>query len=229
MQIGGGSAVTRILVIDDEPNMVRFVTRALDRRGYTVDSALDGLRGLRLAESGVYDLLVIDLLLPGVDGVTVLREALKRRPEQRVVVMSAISDVETKIRCLELGALDYLVKPVELRELVARIRSRLRQVAPAKASRVVRAGGVELDLDRRVVLTDGGMATLSTREFRLLEHLMRHHRRVCARDDLLQSVWGYSFDPGTNVVDVYVGRLRAKVGNHAIETVRGVGYCFLGS
>jgi two-component system, OmpR family, response regulator len=163
------------------------------------------------------------------DGVTVLRHALQQRPNQRVVVMSAISDVDTKIRCLEMGALDYLVKPVQLGELIARIRTRLRQDTPVATERVLRAGGAELDLSRRTVMVRGQRHGLATREFLLLEHLMRHHGDVCTRQELLERVWGYTFDPGTNVIDVYIGRLRAKLGPDAIETIRGVGYVFLGS
>jgi DNA-binding response OmpR family regulator len=222
--------VFRILVVDDEPNMVRFVSRALSRHGFAVDSAGDGLRGLQMAGSGDYDLLLVDLLLPELDGITVLRESLRREPEQRVMVMSAISDVDTKVRCLDIGALDYIVKPVQLGELVARIRSRLRHNrSGGSVERVLKASGVELDLGRRVVITAAGQSPLSTREFLLLEQLMRHSRSVCTREELLQQVWGYTFDPGTNVVDVYIARLRAKVGANTIETVRGVGYCFLGA
>jgi two-component system copper resistance phosphate regulon response regulator CusR len=218
------------LVIDDEPNMVRFVSRALTRQGFGVDTAGDGLRGLHMAEDGKYDLMLVDLLLPTLDGITLMREALRREPDQRMIVMSAIADVDTKVRCLEMGALDYLVKPIQLGELVARIRSRLRQATSAlQPERTLRVGTVELDLSRRMVDTGLGRCSLSTREFLLLEHLMRHPTVVCTRDELLERVWGYTFDPGTNVVDVYVARLRAKVGTRAIETVRGVGYSFVGS
>jgi DNA-binding response OmpR family regulator len=228
--VGEALQVARILVIDDEPNMVRFVSRALTRHGFGVDTAGDGLRGLQMAEEGRYDLMLVDLLLPTLDGITLMREALRREPDQRMIVMSAIGDVDTKVRCLEMGALDYLVKPIQLGELVARIRSRLRQATTvAQPERTLRVGTVELDLRRRVVVTAGARSHLSAREFLLLEHLMRHPLEVCTRDELLERVWGYTFDPGTNVVDVYVARLRAKVGTQAIETVRGVGYSFIGS
>jgi DNA-binding response OmpR family regulator len=136
--------------LNDEPNMAGFVTRALTQRGYIVEAPATASAGLELAGSTDYDLMLVDLLLPGVDGVRVLREALRARPGRRVVIMSAISDVDTNVRCLELGALDYLVKPIMLGELIARIRSRLRHGnATAAAERVLRAGGVELDLGRR--------------------------------------------------------------------------------
>jgi two-component system, OmpR family, response regulator len=222
--------VFRILVVDDEPNMVQFVSRGLSRQGFQVDVAHDGLRGLQMAETGVYDLMVVDLMLPHLDGVTLVREALRRRPDQRVVVMSAIADVDTKVRCLDLGVLDYLVKPVQLGELVARVRSRLRQVVSSgQPERKLFQAGVELDLNRRTVTRGGKTFSLSTREFLLLEHLIRRAGEVCTREDLLENVWGYQFDPGTNVVDVYIARLRGKVGPETIETVRGVGYSFLAS
>ena len=171
--------------------MVRFVSRALTRHGYGVDTADDGLRGLQMAEQGDYDLMVVDLLLPTLDGLTLMREALRRKPDQRMIVMSAVADVDTKVRCLEMGALDYLVKPIQLGELVARIRSRLRQVSTALHSqRALSVGGVELDRDRRVVTTGAGQSRLSTREFLLLEHLMRRPSEVCTRDELLERVWG---------------------------------------
>jgi DNA-binding response OmpR family regulator len=212
------------LVVDDEPRIVSFVARALAAEGYRVDSAHDGARALELAASVPYDLIVLDLLLPELDGESVLQEMIERRPEQRVVVLSAIADVETKVRCLELGASDYLSKPFSLAELSARIRARLRQAGAGARHRSIRRGAVTLDLTRRVAASDGREVSLSEREFLLLEHLMRADGDVCSRQRLLADVWGYSFDPGSNVVDVCVGRLRGKLGPDVIETVRNVGY-----
>jgi DNA-binding response OmpR family regulator len=216
--------VTRVLVIDDEPRIVSFVSRALSAEGFQVDGAHDGTRGLELARSDAYELIVLDLLLPELDGVTVLEQLMETNPGQRVLVLSALSDVETKVRCLELGASDYLSKPFSLAELVARVRARLRQPSAGPRHRFLEAGGVTLDLTRRVAKTNGTTATLSEREFLLLEHLMREDGDVCSRQRLLAEVWGYPFDPGSNVVDVCVGRLRAKLGGDVIETVRNVGY-----
>jgi two-component system, OmpR family, response regulator len=143
-----------------------------------------------------------------------------------VVVLSALSDVETKVRCLEFGASDYLSKPFSLSELVARIRARLRQPSAGPRHRFLEAGGLRLDLTRRLAEKDGTRVALSEREFLLLEHLMRADGDVCSRQELLAEVWGYSFDPGSNVVEVCVRRLRAKVGADVIETVRNVGYRF---
>lgn len=212
-------------MVDDEHRIVDFVSRALSAEGFGVDEAHDGPRGLELARTGRYELVVLDLLLPGLDGISVLRELMESRPEQRVLVLSALSDVDSKVRCLELGASDYLPKPFALAELVARIRARLRQPASAPVDRFLRCRRVTLDLVRRAADTGhNGPVSLSEREFLLLQHLMQARGEVCTRGRLLSDVWGYSFDPGSNVVDVYVGRLRSKLGPDLIETVRNVGY-----
>jgi len=216
--------MARILMVDDEPRIVNFVSRALSSEGFGVDGAPDGVRGLELARTGKYELVVLDLLLPGLDGVSVLRGIMESRPEQRVLVLSALSDVESKVRCLELGASDYLPKPFALPELVARVRARLRQPASGPVDRFLRCGGVTLDLLRRTADAGGGPVGLSEREFLLLQRLMQARGEVCTREQLLADVWGYSFDPGSNVVDVCVGRLRGKLGPEVIETVRNVGY-----
>jgi two-component system OmpR family response regulator len=214
----------RVLVVDDEPRIVSFISRALTAEGLGVDSAHDGPRALELARSRRYELVVLDLLLPGLDGIAVLQRILDSRPEQRVLILSALSDVDSKVRCLELGAADYLPKPFALAELVARVRARLRQPEAPATPRVFSVGRVTLDLVRRVADAGAGPISLSEREFLLLQHLMRKADEVCSREELLAEVWGYSFDPGSNVVDVYVGRLRSKLGAELIETVRNVGY-----
>jgi two-component system copper resistance phosphate regulon response regulator CusR len=218
--------VARVLVVDDEPRIVSFVSRALSAEGFQVDGAQDGVRALEMARSGSYELVVLDLLLPRLDGMTVLQGLMESRPDQRVLVLSAVSDVETKVRCLEFGASDYLSKPFSLAELIARVRARLRQPAEGPRHRSLRGGGLTLDLTRRVAEVDGRRVTLSEREFLLLEHLMRQDGEVCSRQRLLADVWGYSFDPGSNVVDACVRRLRARLGGDVIETVRNVGYRF---
>ena len=217
--------MSRVLVIDDEPKIVSFVTRALTARGFEVDSALDGVRGLELARTGSYAVVVLDLRLPDVDGVDVLRRTLEERPDQQVIVLSALPDAETKVQCLDLGAADYMTKPFSLIELLARVRRRLRQRA-ADGERFLRAGRLVVDLRNRTAETGDARVTLSAREFLLLQHLVRRREEVCTREELLGEVWGYSFDPGTNVVDVYVRRLRKKLGPDLIETVRNVGYAF---
>jgi two-component system, OmpR family, response regulator len=218
--------MTRVLVVDDEPRIVSFVSRALAAEGFRVDGAQDGLRGLDLARTGRYELVVLDLLLPGMDGVTVLRRLIEERPQQRVLVLSALSDVKEKVRCFELGASDYLSKPFALAELVARVRARLRQAGSGPEERHISVGEVTLDRLRRVADTGSGPVGLTERESALLEYLMTRRGDVCTRAQLLADVWGFGFDPGSNVVDVCVGRLRAKLGAHMVETVRNVGYRF---
>jgi len=218
--------VSRLLMIDDEPGIRKLVSRTLSSAGFEVDCAADGRRGLELAREGRHELVVLDLMLPGLDGVSVLRSLMAERPTQRVLILSAVGDVTSKVRCLELGAADYLPKPFAVAELVARVRARLRQPVPEPDARWLRVGGVTLDTTRRTAEYQGRSAVLSEREFLLLEHLMRRAGDVCRREKLLADVWGYEFDPGTNVVDVYVGRLRAKLGVNLIETIRNVGYCF---
>lgn len=214
----------RVLVVDDEPRIVSFISRALSAEGLGVDSAHDGHRALELARTRRYELVVLDLLLPGLDGVSVLRGILEARPDQRVLVLSALSDVDSKVRCLEMGAADYLPKPFALAEFLARVRARLRQPAADVPPRTMSVGGLSLDLLRRAADVGRGPVSLSEREFLLLQHLMRKGGDVCTREELLADVWGYSFDPSSNVVDVYVGRLRSKLGADLIETVRNVGY-----
>ena len=215
----------RILVIDDEPKIVDFVSRALAGHGYEVDTALSGRAGLQLARSRTYELVVLDLLLPDINGIAVLRAMIEAKPDQLVLVLSALTDVDSKVRCLELGAIDYLPKPFAIAELVARIRTRLQVSKGASAEdRFLQAGPVLLELVRRSADTGSGPIRLSEREFLLLRHLMKKPGAVCSREEILGDVWGYSFDPGTNVVDVYIGRLRAKLGTDVIETVRNVGY-----
>jgi DNA-binding response OmpR family regulator len=216
--------VARVLVVDDEPRIVSFVSRALRAEGLRVDGAADGLRGLDLARTGRYELIVLDLLLPGLDGVTLLQQLIEERPDQRVLVLSALSDVKEKVRCLELGASDYLSKPFSLAELVARVRARLRQAASGREERHLRAGEVTLDRLRRVADGGAGPVGLTEREFGVLEYLMLRQGDVCTRTQLLSEVWGFGFDPGSNVVDVCMGRLRVKLGADVIETVRNVGY-----
>lgn len=153
-----------------------------------------------------------------------LERLMCQRPEQPVLVLSALSDVDTKVRCFTLGAVDYLTKPFALAELRARVTARANGNLNGAAQTVARAGGIQLDLERRVADAGDGPKQLSNREFLLLKHLMDRAGDVCTREAILADVWGISFDPGTNVVDVYVGRLRSKLGRFTIETVRDVGY-----
>ena len=225
---GEGSRSAQILIVDDEPNVASFMARALQAKGFSVDIARDGREGLDRAMSRSYELVVLDLRMPDVNGVTVLKEFRRDRPHQRVMVVSAAAGVEVKVRCLELGAVDFLAKPFELAELTARVAARVG--APTSESdpseRYLRVGSLTLDLYRHAVDTgsDAGFVPLSSREFDLLRFLMTRAGRPCSREQLLDAVWDTSFETGTNVVDVYVHRLRHKLGGGQIETLRNVGY-----
>jgi two-component system OmpR family response regulator len=216
----------RVLVIDDEPNVASFVGRALRAKGFAVDVALGGELGLEAALSGDHELIVLDLRMRDVNGLVILRQVMRARPHQRVLVLSAAAGVDVKVRCLELGAADFVAKPFELAELVARVGSHLRRhaQAPPAEERHLRSGRITLDLLRRSVDVGAGPIALSDREFGVLRHLMTRAGRPCTREELLADVWAMEFDPQTNVVDVYVHRLRDKVGPGVIHTVRNLGY-----
>jgi DNA-binding response OmpR family regulator len=213
-----------LLVIEDEPRILAFLARALEAEGFVVDGADNGLDGLSRALGGSYDLVILDLLLPRVDGLTVLRELHRRCPELPVVIVSARSDLRTKLRGFELGASDYVAKPFAFDELLARVRVQLRP-QPSGDGNLLTAGDVVLDLARRQARIGARVIDLSDREFRLLLHLVQHAGEVVTRESILSAVWGYYFDPRSNVVDVCVGRLRNKLGAEApIETIRHAGY-----
>jgi DNA-binding response OmpR family regulator len=215
----------RILVAEDEPRILAFVTRGLESEGFAVDAAADGVEALRWARSAHYDVAILDLLLPRIDGLAVLRDLRQHNPELPVVILSARSDLPTKLRGFELGANDYVVKPFSLDELIARIRVQLRHAAGLIDDHVMHAGRLELDVPRRQVRIDGEVTDLSDREFRLLRELALRPGEVISRERLLAQVWGYHFDPRSNVVEVSMRRLRKKLGdNVAIETVRHAGY-----
>jgi DNA-binding response OmpR family regulator len=216
--------MARLLVIDDEPEICRFVERALQSAGHQVTTAPDGLAGLTLATGQNFDLIILDLAMPDVDGVMVLAAALAHDPAQRVIVLSARGSVDARVECLERGAVDFVVKPFAVRELLARVDARLSEHRDASTPSTLRNGRLVLDLRRRSVCIDGHTSVLSQREFLLLQYLMRRAGLVCTREELLSEVWGYGFDPGSNVVDVYVRRLRSKVDRELIRTVRNVGY-----
>jgi DNA-binding response OmpR family regulator len=215
----------RILVIEDEPRILAFLARGLEAEGFTVDGAPDGPAGLQRTAHGSYDLVILDLLLPGLDGLAVLHELQRMRPELPVVIVSARSDLDTKLRGFGLGACDYLSKPFSFDELLARVRAQLRRGRPGEKGSVVRAGLLSLDVARREAKLGDVVAALSDREFRLLHHLVLHEGEVVSRERLLADVWGYHFDPRSNVVEVCIRRLRQKLGADApIETVRHGGY-----
>ena len=214
---------SRILLVDDEPRIRDFITRALVTAGYAVTAASCGSEGLRMARAGDYDLVILDLIMPDMDGRSVLAQVLKERRDQAVLVLSCLADVTTKVACLELGAQDYLTKPFSLAELLARVRVRLRGETHL-VSEVLRAGDLTLDVGRLQANIGRGPVALTRLEFLLLRELMEHAGQSVGKGQLLATVWGYDFDPGSNVVDVCVRRLRSKLGFELIKTVRGEGY-----
>jgi DNA-binding response OmpR family regulator len=218
--------MTKVLVIDDEPAIVRFLQRALESSGYGVHSATAGAEGLRIAAEQKPDLVVLDLAMPGLSGTAVLAALVAQDPSLRVIVVSAMDDVEGRVRCLDAGAVDFIGKPFAVAELLARVRSRLRSVAPVEGvvPNELHAGPIKLDLRTRRLSNGSREVDLSQREFALMQHLMRRAGSVCTRAELLSDVWGYAFDPGSNVVDVTVARLRGKLRDLHIETIRNVGY-----
>jgi DNA-binding response OmpR family regulator len=215
-------AAARILLIDDEPGIRNFVSRGLRGEGFSVDLAADGDGGLKAALGPPYDLIILDLLLPDLGGIEVLRRLIRQHPGQTVIVLSALGDTPSKVASLEAGADDYLVKPFSFEELLARVRARLRDARSVRTRLMV--GPLTLDLIAHQVQTETGRVLLAEREFLLLRELMSSAGDTVSKERLLETVWGYRFDPGSNVVDVYVRRLRAKIGGEAIKTVRGEGY-----
>jgi DNA-binding response OmpR family regulator len=248
----------RILIVDDEPKIRSFIGRALAAAGYATELADSGAEGLRRALQSRYDLVILDLVMPDLDGRQVLRKLLAGHPEQAVIVLSCVADVAAKVDCLERGAHDYLTKPFSLAELLARVRVQLRGEAHAQAearapsaaaagrprsadlpgpprfarerpdahphSEVIKAGHVTLDVGRLVADIGQGPVPLTRLEFLLLRELAEHVGVSVPKGTLLATVWGYDFDPGSNVVDVCIRRLRSKLGFDLIKTVRGEGY-----
>jgi DNA-binding response OmpR family regulator len=219
--------VTQIVLIEDEPGIVDFVERGLRAAGFAIESALDGEDGLERALGDGVELVVLDLMLPGRSGLEVLALLRRHRPGLPVIVLTARGELEDRVAGLDAGAVDYVLKPFSLAELAARIRAHLR-VARQSPSTTLRCGEIELDLLTRDVRNGGVGVRLSTTEFELLVYLLHNSGQVLSREQILRAVWGYEHDPGTNVVDVYVGYLRRKLrrtGRPApIATVRSVGY-----
>ncbi|GAA4626372.1 response regulator transcription factor [Cellulomonas oligotrophica] len=215
--------MTQILVAEDEARIARFVAKGLQAQGYASTTVATAREALDLASSGDFDLMVLDLGLKGGDGLAVLRALRGQGSRLPVIILTARSTVRDVVAGLDEGADDYMAKPFRFEELLARIRVRLR-TDPADEPTVLRAGDLALDVRSRRVSVDGRDVDLSAREYGLLEAFLRHPGQVLSREQLLSQVWGYDFDPSSNVVDVYVRYLRGKVGADRVETVRGMGY-----
>jgi DNA-binding response OmpR family regulator len=215
--------MTRILIAEDEPRLAAFLDKGLRAQGFTTTVVADGAEASAMAQDEEFDLLLLDLGLPGKQGAEVLRDLRLSGQRMPVLILTARDDLDSTVAGLEGGADDYVTKPFKFEELLARIRARLRE-QPEPEQTVLEAGGVTLDMRARRAMVEGRTIELSAREYTMLEVLMRHAGQVLSREQLLSHVWGYDHDPGSNVVDVYVGYLRKKLGPDAIETARGMGY-----
>ena len=220
----------KLLVIEDDKDVASFVRNGLEQAGYTVDCADNGKDGLFLATTESYDALVVDRMLPGVDGLTIIRTMRASDIKTPALVLSALGEVDDRVNGLKAGGDDYLVKPFAFVELQARIEALLRRRRSDSGTEqtVLRVGDLTMDLLRREVVRAGRKIELQPREFMLLEYLMRHAGQVVTRTMLLEAVWSYHFDPQTNVIDVHISRLRNKIDKDfpqpLLHTVRGAGY-----
>lgn len=219
--------MSKILIAEDEERIAAFVDKGLRANGFSTTVVTDGDTALQYSVTGDFDLLVLDLGLPGKDGFAALRAMRDQRVTMPVIILTARDTVHDTVAGLEGGADDYMTKPFRFEELLARVRLRLRPADRSPDVTVLRDGGLSLDLrTRRAQVDDGATVDLTAREFALLELFLRHSGQVLSREQILSHVWGYDFDPGSNVVDVYVRALRRKIGTERIATVRGMGYRF---
>lgn len=218
----------KVLVVEDEQRILQFVKKGLEEAGFAVDSCERGDDGLLLATTQQYDAIILDIMLPGRDGLSVLRQIREKKNAVPVILLTARTALDERVEGLNLGADDYLTKPFYVEELIARLHA-LGRRATGQSLTVLQAGDLVVNLVTREVKNNGGDIRLTAREFTLLEYLMRSPGRVFSRTQILEHVWGYDFDPNTNLVDVHIQRLRKKLGaagDALIETIRGVGYRF---
>jgi DNA-binding response OmpR family regulator len=218
--------MNRVLAVEDEPRFASFLAKGLRASGFTPTIAEDGERASLIARDEHFDLVLLDVGLPKKDGFTVLADIRRHGQQLPVIMLTMRNDLVDKVRGLTNGADDYITKPFEFEELLARIHARLHRAAGTRERTVYSVGNVTLDLRTRRVSMAGRSVELTARQFAMLEVLVRHPDQVLSREQLLSHVWGYDFAPGSNIVDVYVGRLREKLAPDAIETVRGIGYRF---
>jgi two-component system, OmpR family, response regulator QseB len=218
--------MNRILIVEDETHIFTPVQKGLRANGFIPSIAATGQDAIDLAVDADFDLIILDLGLPDMDGWAVLKELRKRGEQMPIIILTARDDIHDKIAGLEGGANDYMTKPFSFQELLARVRLRLKEnkVVLEKEEHIFKAGNISLNLHTHQVYIDDKIVELPAREFTLLETLMKNPGFAISREQLLKEVWGYDYDPGTNIVDVYVGYLRKKMGSELIETVRGVGY-----
>ena len=219
----------RLLVIEDDSEAAAYLVKGLAECGYTADHAADGPTGLTMAAQEAYDALIVDRMLPGLDGLSIIEVLRKGGNTTPALILSAMDRVDDRVAGLRAGGDDYLTKPFAFAELLARIEALLRRASPTAATTVLRVGDLEMDLLARTVSRAGRAIEVQPREFSILEMLMRHAGQVVTRTMLLETVWGYHFDPQTNVIDVHMSRLRQKIDKGhdrpLLRTVRGAGYC----
>lgn len=218
----------KVLVVEDEKRILQFVSKGLEEAGFSVDSCETGDEGLLRATTQSYDAIVLDIMLPGRDGLSVLRQIRDKKNAVPVILLTARTALDERIEGLNLGADDYLTKPFYVEELIARLHA-LGRRATGQSLTLLQVGDLVVNLVTRDVSNNGGAVRLTAREFALLEYLIRSPGRVYSRTQILEHVWGYDFDPNTNLVDVHIQRLRKKLGaagDSIIETIRGVGYRF---
>ncbi|MBD2336538.1 response regulator transcription factor [Calothrix sp. FACHB-156] len=218
--------MNRILIVEDEPRIAAFIEKGLRSHGFVTTVAGDAHSATNMALSSSFDLIILDLGLPGKDGLEILEELRGQGETLPVIILTARDDIKDKVAGFEAGADDYVTKPFRFEELLVRVKARLRNSAstPATEEMVLKVGDVSLDLRSRKVKVGKNTVDLPAREFTLAETFLRHPGQVLSREQLLDRVWGYDYDPGSNIVDVYVGYLRKKLGGDLIETVRGMGY-----
>lgn len=215
-----------VLVVDDEERIRTLLTKSLASEGHSVVAAATANAAIDRLQSGRIDLVLLDLVMPGPSGLSVLKAMTERHDSTPVIVLSGVTDVGTRVQALDQGAVDVVAKPFSLTELLARVRRNVGVARPRSDERFLEASGIRLDLGRRRASFRGISVALTEREFALLAHLMRRRGQVCSKEELLHDVWRLDFDPGSNVIEVCVGRLRSKLGQDIpIETVRRVGYC----
>ncbi len=218
----------KVLLIEDDSQLVKFIQKGLSQAGFSVEIAMDGKTGLNMALEFDVDVAVIDIMLPLMDGFTIIQEIRKKRPELPILVLSAKRSVEDKVRGLEMGSDDYLTKPFSFTELIARIRALVRRTGAHAEATKVEVSNLSLDLLSRDVSIGGKNIDLLPKEFALIKYFVRNKGRVLTRTQILEQVWGYQFDPESNVVDVHICRLREKLEDtgerRLIRTIRGVGY-----
>jgi two-component system OmpR family response regulator len=222
--LGQGRFMSNILLVEDEPDLAAYVCRGLTESGHHVDHAARGDSGFQLASDGNYDLLIVDRMLPGMDGLLLVKTLRERQSRLPVLFLSNLGGLDDRVEGLNSGGDDYLSKPFALTELLARVNALLRRPHHSGQPTTIRVGELEMDLIKRLVTRAGKEVDLQPKEFALLEYLMRRPDQVVTRTMLLEGVWDYHFDPKTNIVETHISRLRSKIGGDLIQTVRGSGY-----